>query len=121
MGRSIPYFEPANSGEKAPAAQTPLGKLRIAGVKPIDWGRTLLLATDPHPRAARYDLVLGRAQGSESVLPTISAGVEVAWSEDGKGDPGIRGGMEGMVAGAGPGCCPEARADLGAPPDESSS
>ena len=87
VGQTIPYFEPARSGDKFPAVPLPLGKLRIAGVSQSDNGRTLLLATDPHPRGARYELILGPGSGPGSRFSYDLSGVEAAWSE-GNGQPG---------------------------------
>ncbi len=52
----------------------PIGSLRIVDARLIDGGRTLVLATDPHPRVARYRLPLSTAEYDLS-------GVEAAWSE----------------------------------------
>ncbi len=58
IGRTISYFETQSDvpGQAPPAK--PLGALRIVGARLIDDGRTLVLATDPHPRVARYRLPL---------------------------------------------------------------
>jgi len=85
--KTISYFEPVRSGEKLPAVPLPLGKLRIAGVRQTDEGKTLLLATDPHPSAARYELILGPGSGSGSRFAYDLSGVEAVWSE-GIGEPG---------------------------------
>jgi putative heme-binding domain-containing protein len=74
IGRTISYFEtrPDVPGQASPAK--PLGALRIVGARLIDDGRTLVLATDPHPRVARYRLPL-------AAVAYDLAGVEAAWSE----------------------------------------
>ena len=90
LGRTIPYFEvPADvpGPGQAPAAK-PSGALRIVAARLVDEGRTLVLATDPHPRVARYFLPVptgGQGPGSKSPEGATVAydltGVEVAWSE----------------------------------------
>ena len=57
VGQTIPYFEPSGPGNDR-AAPPKLGSLRIVGSRLSDAGRTLTLATDPHPRLARYLLPL---------------------------------------------------------------
>jgi putative heme-binding domain-containing protein len=89
-GRMIPYFEPLGTGGGQLASQAPLGSLRIAGVTPRDEGRTLVLATDPHPLPARYELFLGPATDRGAPRVYDLSGVAVEWSaaEDGAGaDP----------------------------------
>ncbi len=60
VGQTITYFDvDSNNREKRPAPQNgPVGTLRIVGVRSSLAGRTLTLATDPHPRVARYVLPL---------------------------------------------------------------
>jgi putative heme-binding domain-containing protein len=58
VGKDIPFFESNSSILSSARSQKPLGSIRIAGTRLIDEGRTLILATDPHPRAARYILPL---------------------------------------------------------------
>jgi putative heme-binding domain-containing protein len=88
IGRTIPYIEgPADAaGPAAPAK--PSGALRIVAARWEDGRRTLVLATDPHPRVARYLLPLpatGRDastnHGDEATLAYELTGVEAAWSE----------------------------------------
>src|SRR4051794_18607366 len=66
VGRSIPYGEPKS--------KEPLGRLRIAAARLDDGGRTLVLATDPHPREAVYTLNLLAAGGrpARSVSYTLN-------------------------------------------------
>ena len=80
VGQSITYRDPRHevAGQQA---TLPLGTLTIAGARLIDSGRTLILATDPHPRPARYRLRLGRDTGGIECDYDLS-GVEVAWSKD---------------------------------------
>lgn len=80
IGRSISYFDPAREAAFKPSAAVPLGTLHIAGVKLADQGRTLILATDPHPRAARYTIDLGPMQQSMKLQSYNLSGVEAAWS-----------------------------------------
>ncbi|HZW31912.1 MAG TPA: c-type cytochrome [Isosphaeraceae bacterium] len=98
IGRTIPYFEiPAIvPGPGQAPAPRPAGALRIVAARQLDEGRTLVLATDPHPRVARYFLPVptaGSRQGSRSregaTLAYDLTGVEVAWSEpdDPAGEP----------------------------------
>jgi putative heme-binding domain-containing protein len=61
VGRTIPYREaPAADAPRRAAAlpSQPSGALRIVAARLRDEGRTLVLATDPHPRVARYLLPL---------------------------------------------------------------
>ncbi len=76
IGRSIPYHDIRAEGPGQPPPSRPAGSLRIVGVRLVDDGRTLVLATDPHPRVARY--LLPVAGGTASYDLT---GLEVAWSE----------------------------------------
>ena len=51
IGKSIDYFDTERGRiPGGPSAAAPLGILRITGAKLVDQGRTVLLATDPHPR-----------------------------------------------------------------------
>jgi putative heme-binding domain-containing protein len=75
------------SNPKSPATG---GRLRIAAARLADEGRTLVLATDPHPRQETYVLALppmrsARVPGSSQRmnLGYDLSGVEVAW-DDGK-------------------------------------
>jgi thiosulfate/3-mercaptopyruvate sulfurtransferase len=74
IGHTITYAD-------APAR--PSAGLRVVGARFIDGAQTLVLATDPHPRSARYVLPLAPA-GSETVYDLT--GVDVSWSEG--ADPG---------------------------------
>ena len=67
-------------GAEGSSAAAPLGTLRIAGAKLLDEGRTLLLATDPHPRVARYELVLGPTRKAGQTFVYDLSGVEATWS-----------------------------------------
>ena len=46
-----------------------LGRLRIAAARLEDEGRTLVLATDPHPREATYLLNLPAVHGPDQPAP----------------------------------------------------
>jgi putative heme-binding domain-containing protein len=95
IGRSIPYSEaaPVVPGPRQAAPARPSGALRIVAARLADEGRTLVLATDPHPRVARYSLpvpTMGSGPATKSQVAASLAyeltGVEAAWSEP--DDPG---------------------------------
>jgi putative heme-binding domain-containing protein len=87
VGRTIPYFAPSENTGTAGTLATPSGQLQVVAARLVDDGRTLLLATDPHPRVARYVLPLqatGRnsAPGPQtSSVPYDLTGVAAVWSE----------------------------------------
>lgn len=54
--------------------------LRIAGVRAVEGGRTLVLATDPHPTATTYHLPDTLAPAAEPLTYDLN-GVEVGWFE----------------------------------------
>jgi putative heme-binding domain-containing protein len=81
IGRTIPYHDIREDAPGQPPPSRPAGTLRIVGARLLDDGRTLVLATDPHPRVARYLLPLPGA-----TIPYDLSGVEAAWSEG--DDPG---------------------------------
>jgi putative heme-binding domain-containing protein len=88
IGRSIAYEDIHSERSPAPAASGPVGRLRIVGARLMDEGRTLVLATDPHPRAARYLLPLPtsrpEAQSEGLRRSTVAydlSGAEAAWIE----------------------------------------
>ena len=92
VGKTISYHESSTPVSDRSAAR-PLGALRIVGVRLTDGGRTLSLATDPHPRMARYVLPLlppKSDKGAKSTVATRTAydlgGVEVTWSPEGDPD-----------------------------------
>jgi putative heme-binding domain-containing protein len=87
IGRAITYGETPTGEPNRPLPTAPSGKLRIVGTRAIDGGRTLVLATDPHPRVARYHLPLSFAPGGprskglgDVTVPYDLSGVEVIWS-----------------------------------------
>lgn len=93
VGKNIRYFEPGEmTGDRTGSAR-PSGSLRIVGARLTDGGRTVALATDPHPRLARY-VVPGadgvvNSNGNGASLPGWSynlSGVEAAWSPEGGPD-----------------------------------
>src|SRR5262245_12064763 len=91
IGRTIAYEDIRGDRPEPPAAPGPAGRLRIVGARLVDDGRTLVLATDPHPRPARYLLPLSgdRVQAASKSLPISTApydlsGAEAVWYE---GDP----------------------------------
>jgi putative heme-binding domain-containing protein len=88
IGQTIPYSNVPEDGTRQTPPSKPAGRLRIVGARLTDDGRTLLLATDPHPRVARYWLppLVDRSEPASNDLsiPTAAydlSGVEVAWSE----------------------------------------
>jgi putative heme-binding domain-containing protein len=87
VGQSIPYYEPAEGEKGAGRRDRQAGALRIVGVRLNDAGRTLLIATDPHPRMARYVLPLGALEANSGAKqPRDSgaaydlSGVEWGWN-----------------------------------------
>jgi len=91
VGKTIPYFD-IDSRTSDRREARPLGSLRIVGASLTDGGRTLSLATDPHPRMARYLLPWPPQKpgnGGKSIVAAPCAyalgGVEVTWTQE--GDP----------------------------------
>ena len=89
VGKTIPYHDPSTPVSDRSAAR-PLGALRIVGARLTDGGRTLSLATDPHPRMARYVLPLPPPKGDKGANSAVATppaydlgGVEVTWSPEG--------------------------------------
>jgi putative heme-binding domain-containing protein len=83
VGKGIGYFEPAETPGGRNPTPRPLGALRIVGARLTDAGRTLTLATDPHPRLASY--VLPVPKGSPETLIAGEghydlSGAEVTWT-----------------------------------------
>ncbi len=72
LGETISYELPAATG----SARLPR-KLRVAGARLEDGGRTLVLATDPHPRVTEYRLGVS---GGRSLSYRLN-GVQAEWSE----------------------------------------
>jgi len=92
VGKSIPYFEPVGTTKDRTGSAGPSGAVRIVGARLTDDARTLILATDPHPRMARYllplspgDRIQKTTRPDESGVPYDLCGVEATWSQD--GDP----------------------------------
>jgi putative heme-binding domain-containing protein len=87
-GQSIPYFSPAEAENgTTPRQERRGGALRIVDVRIGDGGRTLFIATDPHPRVARYVLPLAAFQAKPDARKTQNLeaaydlfGVEWGWS-----------------------------------------
>ena len=89
VGKSIPYFERVGAGGQRTLASRPSGSLRIVGARLSNAGRTLTLATDPHPRLANYVVPLPE---NEPVMRQQAAckldtsydlsGVEATWTPD---------------------------------------
>ncbi len=82
VGRSISFGDPSEE-----AAASRRGSLRIASARLVDDGRTLVLATDPHPWDASYVLTVpGLKRGESAEIRYDLSGVEVSWSEAGLED-----------------------------------
>jgi putative heme-binding domain-containing protein len=92
VGRSIVFDESRPNVRSRPAPKAPapesLGSLNIAAARLEDGGRTLVVTTDPHPRAGTYTikLPLGRSGNPVEVAYDLS-GVEVSIVEGGEGAP----------------------------------
>jgi putative heme-binding domain-containing protein len=87
VGQSIPYFVPAESIDGTGRQERRVGALRIMAVRASDGGRTLSIATDPHPLVARYIIPLAAREAggnSEKARDAGAAydltGVEWGWS-----------------------------------------
>ncbi len=87
VGQSIAYFTLAESGNGTGQQERRAGALRIVAVRVGDSGRTLFIATDPHPLVARYVLPLAALQANAGVRQARDSGaaydlsgVEWGWS-----------------------------------------
>ncbi len=74
VGQTIPYSAPADSERGAGRQDRQVGALRIVGVRVDDGGRTLTLATDPHPRRARYLLPLAALEANPGAKTNRDSG-----------------------------------------------
>ena len=54
VGQNVRYYDLTEPARGAGGQDLPAGELRIVGVNVADGGRTLVLATDPHPRSASH-------------------------------------------------------------------
>lgn len=93
VGHDIPYVEGSPSLPETKLNDRVSGHLRIAAIRLVDENRTLVIATDPHPRIARYSLPLparerGLRPGAKGDPPAVYdlSGVEVTWTEEGGDD-----------------------------------
>ena len=87
VGRSIAYDETRPTRGTRPSAPAPAdkrGQIRVAAARLDDGGRTLVLTTDPHPRAATYTLDV---PGVPVRVEYDLSGVEVTWEGDGEKAP----------------------------------
>ncbi len=82
VGRSITFAKPSRPGWDA--SKTPRGAIKIAAARRADGGRTLVLATDPHPTATSYLLRLDDAGGMPAEYSL--GGVEASWGTGVEGD-----------------------------------
>jgi putative heme-binding domain-containing protein len=96
VGQKIPYYD-QGSGMNDRAEARPLGSLRIVGARLTDGGRTLSLATDPHPRMARYLLPLPPQKPDKGAKSIVAGppgydlgGVDVTWSPEVELDDHLR-------------------------------
>jgi putative heme-binding domain-containing protein len=94
IGQSIPYFDLIEPNKGLAQADRAVGALRIVGVQIVDSGRTLTIATDPHPRMGRYLLPVGVLEVRPGSKPRPDGavsydlcGVEWGWSPP-AADPG---------------------------------
>lgn len=93
VGRSIPFDTRrrtlADRPSRATGADDPdaRGSIRIAAARLVDGGRTLVLTTDPHPRAAVYRLSLAADRATPIEREYDLSGVEAAWSPGGEDAP----------------------------------
>jgi thiosulfate/3-mercaptopyruvate sulfurtransferase len=78
VGRTIRYADVSGAGRDAAPSSRPGDGLRIVGAKLTDGAQTLTLATDPHPRAARYALPFAPA-AADAVYDLT--GVDASWTE----------------------------------------
>lgn len=88
VGRTIAFdTRRPNVASPTPRGAQPdaQGSIRVAAARLADEGKTLILTTDPHSRAATYTLRLPR-QGSAPIVAEYDlSGVEVAWGEGKEG------------------------------------
>ena len=109
VGRPIVFGEHVRAADRFEAHKPPYeavkrqrealtGKLQITSARLIDGGRTLALATDPHPWDVTYALTLpGVGPGGREVtgaaidLDYNLSGVAATWQPDRAGDPGWAG------------------------------
>ena len=78
VGRTIRYTDVPHTDRGAAQPSGPRAGLRIVGAKLTDGAQTLVLATDPHPRAARYALPFAPA-AADAVYDLT--GVDASWTE----------------------------------------
>jgi putative heme-binding domain-containing protein len=90
VGKKVVYFESDTIKRDGKSSPPPSGAIQIAGARVTDAGRTLLLATDPHPRIASYVLpnIAAKVDGAarNSAVDAIRydlSGVEASWTPDG--------------------------------------
>jgi thiosulfate/3-mercaptopyruvate sulfurtransferase len=93
IDRKITYSQREAVASDRPASGAQSGAIGIAGARLADDGRTLILATDPHPLFARYALPVARIRGeqdppgpAEAAVSYDLSGVDVSWSREGDPD-----------------------------------
>jgi putative heme-binding domain-containing protein len=86
VGTTIPFHDQFRSRfetvRHGPLREAPRYSIRIAAARLVDGGRTLVLATDPHPREAVYMLAIPGMAPVGRVAYDLT-GVEAAWDEGG--------------------------------------
>ena len=94
VGQAIRFGPAAPSAPDAGRPGGDGGSIQVAAARLIDEGRTLVLATDPHPTEATYELKLDAIKaagdpgaGRSQVVTYALQGVEVAWTAEGSADP----------------------------------
>ncbi len=82
VGRSIALDESRRRVGENGTGKGPTGSIKIAAARRVDENRTLVLTTDPHPRAAVYALEVPTRPSVK--LEYDLTGVEASWTEGGK-------------------------------------
>jgi putative heme-binding domain-containing protein len=79
VGKTISFGGVARVGAEPAGTQQQAGTLRIAAALLADQGRTLILATDPHPREAVYRTQIATSAGAIGLAYDLT-GVEASWA-----------------------------------------
>ena len=81
VGKMITLREDSRGDGRSISTPVQFSSVRIAGAKLVDDGRTMLLATDPHSRAGRYEFPLNPGQTGPATAAYDLSGVEAVWTE----------------------------------------